>query len=155
MSKPKKKDAAPEKEVLALARFSPEQFPMSLDAAVDMIRDQLCARMASEQGNFWSMILRQIAKTNGIDGTCDTAITEAIGTLLRQLPDAATISMWRQTEAGMMEESEDDCLFPDCLRMDLEMELLQQVTELAWWEAEQLKPKSKRKKWDRRKMRDE
>jgi hypothetical protein len=63
--------------------------------------------------------------------------------------------MWRETEAGMMDESEDDCLIPDCLRMDLEIELLQQVTELAWWEAEKLKPKSKRKKWDRRMMRDD
>jgi hypothetical protein len=39
--------------------------------------------------------------------------------------------------------------------MDLEMEILQQTTELAWWEAEQLKPKSKRKKWHRREIEDE
>ena len=49
---------------------------------------------------------------------------------------------------------EDECLFPFSCRMDLEMEILQQTTEMAWWEAEQLKPKSKRKKWHRGEMED-
>lgn len=65
------------------------------------------------------------------------------------------LSLWRETETGMCDDTEDECLFPDCCRMDLEMEILQQTTEMAWWEAEQLKPKSKRKKWYRREMEDE
>lgn len=137
------------------AQFIPPQCFMSLDEAVDTIREQLLARKASEQGDVWSVILQQTAKHNGIDGTCDDAITEAIRTLLKQLPDQAIISMWRQTEVGMTDHSEDDCLFPDCLHMDLEIELLQQTMDLACWEVEQLKPKSKRKKCDRRTLNDD
>ena len=48
---------------------------------------------------------------------------------------AAASSTWRETEVGMCDETEDDRLFPDDLRMDLETELLQQITALAWEEA--------------------
>jgi hypothetical protein len=40
-----------------------------------------------------------------------------------------------ETETGMINEIEDECLFPDSVRMDLEMELLQEITNLAWEEA--------------------
>ena len=35
----------------------------------------------------------------------------------------------------MDDETEEDCLYPDSVRMDLEMELLQEITDLAWEEA--------------------
>jgi hypothetical protein len=35
----------------------------------------------------------------------------------------------------MCDETPDDHLFPDDLRMDVEMEVLQQVTDLTWEEA--------------------
>lgn len=43
----------------------------------------------------------------------------------------------RTTEAGFADETDDDCLFPDCTRIDLGMELLQAVTDLAWNEAKE------------------
>ena len=51
------------------------------------------------------------------------------------LDDETSIALWRTTEAGFADETEDDCLFPDCIRIDLEMELLKEVTDLAWNEA--------------------
>jgi hypothetical protein len=62
-------------------------------------------------------------------------ILEVIRSVLSQVNDKTVISLWRQTETGMGDETEDECLFPKCVRMDLEMELLQEITNLAWEEA--------------------
>ena len=37
----------------------------------------------------------------------------------------------------MCDDTPDEFLFPDDLRMDLEMELLQQIIEMAWQEAKE------------------
>jgi hypothetical protein len=41
-------------------------------------------------------------------------------------------------EAGFADDTDDDCLFPDCICIDLEMELLKAVTDLAWGEAREM-----------------
>jgi hypothetical protein len=56
---------------------------------------------------------------------------------LSQLDDDTSIALWRKTEAGFANDTEDDCLFPACIRIDLEMELLKAVTDLAWTEAKE------------------
>ncbi|MEI7684812.1 MAG: hypothetical protein WCL32_07270 [Planctomycetota bacterium] len=119
---------------------------MYLSQAVDEIRDTLVQHRLSGRKALWSTILKQIAKQNSFDGHYADTILDAIRAFLKPLDDKTIISLWRETETGMCDETEDECLFPECCRIDLEMEILHQTTELAWWEAEQLKPKSKRKK---------
>jgi hypothetical protein len=128
---------------------------MYLSEAVDDIRDALVQHRLSGRKTLWATILKQIAKQDSFDGHYADTILDAIRAFLKPLDDKTILSLWRETETGMCDDTEDECLFPDCCRMDLEMEILQQTTELAWWEAEQLKPKSKRKKWHRREMEDE
>ncbi len=128
---------------------------MYLSEAVDDIRDTLVQHRLSGRRTLWATILKQIAKQDSFDGQYVDTILEAIRAFLKPLDDKTIISLWRETETGMCDDTEDECLFPFSCRMDLEMEILQQTTELAWWEAEQLKPKSKRKKWHRREMDDE
>jgi hypothetical protein len=53
------------------------------------------------------------------------------------LYDQASIALWRRTEAGLGNDNDDDCVFLDCIRTDLEMELLKEVTDLAWNEAKE------------------
>ena len=85
--------------------------------------------------NLWSTILKQIRKQDSFDGKHADTILETIRSFLSQLDDETTIALWRTTEAGFGDETEDDYLFPDCVRLDVEMELLKAVTDLAWNEA--------------------
>jgi hypothetical protein len=106
--------------------------------AVDVIREKLVLCRLPGRKTLWSTILKQIAKQNSIDGHYADTILVAICAFLKPLEDSTIISLWRETETGMSDDTEDECLYHDSCRMDLEMELLQQITELAWEEAKKL-----------------
>ena len=78
--------------------------------------------------DLWSAILRQIRLGNSFDGRHSDTIIEVIGEFLVALDDATAISLWRETETGMNDDAANDELVSDCVRMDLEMELLKTVT---------------------------
>ena len=110
---------------------------MELTEAADAIREKLIEHRMSRTTNLWSTILKQIRKQDAFDGQYADTILEIIRSFLSQLDDETSIALWRTTEAGFADDTEDDCLFPDCIRMDLEMELLKAVTDLAWNEAKE------------------
>jgi hypothetical protein len=110
---------------------------MELTEAADAIREKLIKHRISTRANLWSTILKQMRRQDAFDGKYADTILEIIRSFLSQLDDEAAIALWRSTEAGLADDSEDDCLFPDSIRIDLEMELLKEVTELAWHEAKQ------------------
>ena len=128
---------------------------MYLSEAVDDIRAALVQHRLSGRKTLWATILKQIAKQDCIDGQYADTILEVIRAFLKPLDNKTIISLWQETETGMCDDTEDECLFPVCCRMELDMEILHQTTEMAWWEAEQLKPKSKRKKRPRREIEDD
>jgi hypothetical protein len=108
---------------------------MHLTEAVDAIRERLVRHRLSGRKPLWATILKQTAKQDGFDGHYADTILEVIRHFVRQLDDETTISLWRQTETGMGDQTEEAYLFPDSVRMDLEMESLQEITDLAWTEA--------------------
>jgi hypothetical protein len=108
---------------------------MDLIEAADAIREKLIERRISRTANVWSTILKQIRKQDSIDGQYADTIEEVIRSFLSQLADQTAIGVWRTTDAGLADETEDDCLFPDSVRINLAMELLEAVTDLAWNEA--------------------
>ena len=108
---------------------------MHLSEAIHAIREMLMEHRFSGAGDLWSTILNQIAEQDSFDGRHADTILDLIRSYLGQLGDRTAIALWRTTEAGFADETEDDCLFPDSIRMDLEMELLKGVTDLAWDEA--------------------
>jgi len=110
---------------------------MELTEAADYIREKLIEHRISQRGNLWSTILRQIRKQDSFDGQYADTILEIVRSFLRQLDEQTAIGLWRTTEAGFADDTEDDCLLPDCIRIDLEMELLKAVTDLAWNEAKE------------------
>jgi hypothetical protein len=110
---------------------------MYLAEAVDEIREKLVQRRLSGRKTLWATILKQIAKQDSFEGQHADTILEVIRSFLKPLDDKTIISLWRQTETGMGEDVDDECLFPDCCRLDLEMELLQEITDLAWAEAKE------------------
>jgi|GEM_PF-7031949 hypothetical protein len=110
---------------------------MEFDDVVDVIREKLLQHRISGKATLWSTIVTRIASNDSFDAKYADTILEAIRSLLESLDDRTVISLWRQSETGMGDDTEDDCLFPDCCRMQLEMELLQTITDLAWAEAKQ------------------
>ena len=108
---------------------------MYLFEAADTIRDRLIEHQVSRSEDLWETILKQIKKQDSFDGKYVEPILEVIRTFLSQLDDDTTIALWRTTETGCAYDSDDDWLIPDDLRFDLEMELLKEVTDLAWSEA--------------------
>jgi hypothetical protein len=105
---------------------------MELTEAVYTIRDKLMEHRISRRTNLWSTILKQIAKRDSFDGKHADTILDITRSFLSQLDDETVIGLWRTTETGFADDIEDDCLFPDSVRMNLEMELLKEVTDLAW-----------------------
>ena len=118
-------------------RSPPGHVTCKLTEAVDAIREKLVEHRLSRTANLWSTILKQISKQNSFDGKYVDTILDIIRWFLRQLDDEAAIALWRTTETGFADDTEDDCLFPDSIRIDLEMELLKEVTDQAWNEAKE------------------
>ena len=110
---------------------------MYLAKAVDAIRENLAQHRLSGRKTLWATILKQIAKRDAFDGHYADTILEVVRSFLSQVDDKTIISLSRQTETGLGDETEDECLYPDSVRMDLEMELLQEITDLAWDEAKE------------------
>lgn len=110
---------------------------MDLTEAADAIREKLVEQRISRTASLWSTILKQLRTQDSFDGHHADTILEIIRSSLNRLDDQTTIGLWRTTEAGFADDTEDDCLFPDCIRIDLEMELLRAITDLAWNEAKE------------------
>jgi hypothetical protein len=95
---------------------------MDLTDAADLVREKLTEHRISPRTNLWLTILKQIKKKNSFDGDYVETILEIIRSFLSQLDDQTTIDLWRTTETGLLDDSEDDCLFPDSVRMNLEFD---------------------------------
>jgi hypothetical protein len=108
---------------------------LELAEAADAIREKLIEHRISQRAHLWSTILKQIKKQDAFGGKHAHKILEMIRSFLSQLDDEGTIALRSTTEAGLTDDTEDDCLFPDSVRLDLEMDLLKAVTDLAWYEA--------------------
>lgn len=108
---------------------------MHLSEAIWAVREKLMEHRISRTADLWSTILEQVAEQDSFDGRLTDTILDLIRSYLGRLDDQTTIALWRTTEAGFADDTEVDCLFPDSIRMELEMELLKGVTDLAWDEA--------------------
>jgi hypothetical protein len=110
---------------------------MDLTEAADAIGEKHIEHRISQTANHRSTILKQIRKQDSFDGIYADTILEIIRLFLSRLDDQTTIGLWRTTVAGFADDSENDCLFPDSIRIDLETELPKAVTDLAWNEAKE------------------
>jgi hypothetical protein len=116
---------------------------LSFFAAVDDIRDAAIEHRlpGPRKKLLWATILAQVAKRDACDGSLANLLLGIIRDYLKKPTDEDIISMWLQTESGGGDDPEE--LLPECVRIDLEMELLAEVTRVAWDEARP--PKRKRR----------
>lgn len=115
---------------------------LSFFAAAEEIREAaMDYRLPGPKKLLWATILSQVAKTDTCDGSLADLLLEIIRSYLKKPDDKDIIAMWLETESGGGDDSEE--LLADCVRIDLEMELLAEVTRIAWDEAKK-RPRRKR-----------
>jgi len=109
--------------------FIAERKPhLSLNEAIDAIRGQLIA------ADCWSTMLVQIAKQDALEGAMSDIILDVIERFLNGLYEEALKAMWEETDMGMQSAYRAEEIPLDEARQDLSMELLDEVTGLAWEE---------------------
>jgi hypothetical protein len=89
----------------------------------------------------WATILAQVAKSDMCDGALADLLLDIIRGYLKKAADDDICSMWMQTESGGGDDPAE--VVADWVRYALEMELLAEVTRIAWDEA---RPQGKKKK---------
>ena len=129
------------KPVFSLCRGT--EMSLSFYTAVDDIREAATQhRLPGSNKKFlWATILAQVAKSDMCDGSLADLLLDIIRDYLKRPSDEEIISMWLETETGSGDDPEK--LLADSVRLDLEMELLAEVTRVAWDEA---RPKGQQKK---------
>ncbi|MCH7688487.1 MAG: hypothetical protein IH899_17690 [Planctomycetes bacterium] len=111
--------------------------PLNLTAAIELIRqDAIAHSVVAKKGDLWSTMLSQIKTSDSIDGKHADALQGIIATFLSQLDDGTVIALWAKTETGQADHDDLESFVADNVRMALEMELLDEVTKLAWEEAD-------------------
>ena len=107
---------------------------LSFYTAVDDIRETATEYRlpGSRTKRLWATILAQVAKSDACDGSLADLLLGIIRDDLQKPSDEDIISMWLETESGGGDDPDE--LIPDCVRIDLEMELLAEVTRVAWEE---------------------
>jgi hypothetical protein len=118
---------------------------LSFYTAVDDIREAATQhRLPGSNKKFlWATILAQVAKSDMCDRLLADLLLDIIRDYLNRPSDVEIISMWLETEAGGGDDPEE--LLADCVRIDLEMELLAEVTRVAWDEARPRAPRKKKR----------
>ena len=116
---------------------------LSFYTAVDDIRATATEYRlpGSNKKLLWATILAQVASSDMCDGSLADLLLDIIRDYLKRPSDEEIISMWLETETGSGDDPEE--LLANSVRLGLEMELLAEVTRVAWEEA---RPRTLRKK---------
>jgi hypothetical protein len=118
---------------------------LSFYAAVDDVREAATEYRlpGSNKKLLWATILAQVAKQDACGGSLADLLLDIIRAYLKRPSEEEIISMWLETETGGGDDPEE--LLADCVRIDLEMELLAEVTRVAWDEARPRTPREKKR----------
>lgn len=106
------------------------------DAVQDIV-EWLNAQTDPENGkvNVWSKIVAQISERDSLDASYCEIVEKGISDYLNKLDDDAKRQLWTETESGLGSDAEAQDFLIDSIEMELEMELLDEVTQYAWHEA--------------------
>jgi hypothetical protein len=102
-----------------------------------------CARFVEMRTKrLWATILAQVGKSDACDGLLSDLLLDIIRDYLKRPSDEEIVSMWLATETGSGDDPDE--LLADSVRLGLEMELLAEVTRVAWKETRPPKNRKKR-----------
>lgn len=86
--------------------------------------------------DLWTAMTLQISSRDSCGGAYIHIIMELINKHLKKLKEKTIRSLWKETETGIKNQLDDEGLSTDSLCTDLEMELLELITNRAWNDAE-------------------
>ena len=86
----------------------------------------------NDKMNLWEMTLHQIKNKNSIDGRCYGSIQNIVNESIKKLSDEEIIGIWKETELSLNRDFEPEDVPIDSLRFDLEEEIMDGITAIAW-----------------------
>lgn len=88
--------------------------------------------------DIWEKILSQIRERDSFNASYCDVIQDVISDYLKKLDDDSKRYIWKETETGCKDNDSDvQDIYIDSISMDLEQELLDEITRYAWDEANQ------------------
>lgn len=88
----------------------------------------------TDEMSLWEMTVHQIKIKNSIDGLYYNLIQDIVNEYIKKLKDEEVINIWKETESGMNRNFEPEDLPTDSLKLDLEEEIMDEITTIAWSE---------------------
>jgi Zn-dependent M32 family carboxypeptidase len=120
---------------------------MSLVAAVAEVIDVLRGRstLGREGAHDWDRIVRAVTEKESLNKDEVHAMEKAIADVYGGWSDSQRRAAWYETESGMTDDDDGSCDTSfNGIGYALQIELLDEVTQAAWREADELKAAAKR-----------
>jgi len=86
--------------------------------------------------NLWETTLHQIKNKNSIDGRYYSLIQNIVNEFIKKLRDEEIIQIWKETELSLNRDFEPEDVPIDSLKFDLEEEIMDEITTIAWRDTE-------------------
>ncbi|MFH1699550.1 MAG: hypothetical protein ABIE07_03090 [Candidatus Zixiibacteriota bacterium] len=89
----------------------------------------------NEEMNIWDMVVYQIKKKDSIEGVYYDLTQNVVNDNISKLKNEEII-IWKETESGINRDYEPEDVPIDSLKLDLEEEIMDEITNIAWHEIE-------------------
>jgi predicted nucleic acid-binding protein len=86
--------------------------------------------------NLWEVTINQIKNKNSIDGRCYSIIQNIVNQSIKNLRDEEVMQFWKETELSINRDFEPEDIPIDSLKFDLEEEIMDEITTIAWTDTE-------------------
>ena len=109
-----------------------------ISEVIKSIINELNSKPCSDDGkiNLWDMTVHQIKNKDSVDGRYYDSIQGIVNEHISQMKDDEVIIVWKETETGINRDYEPEDVPIDSLKFDLEEELMDEITKIAWSETE-------------------
>lgn len=110
-------------------------------AVIDIIDIIRSYSAASDGRDRWDLIVRTVAENDSLPHSQVEVIERAIAEAYRGWSDAQRRSIWYETDSGMTDDDDDEICDTSFngIGYALQVEMLDEVTQAAWRDAEELK----------------
>ena len=90
----------------------------------------------NDKMNLWDIVVHQIKVKNSLDGFYYDLIQSVSNEYINKLKDNEIIQIWKETETGRNSINEPENVPIDSLKFELEDEIMSEITDVAWSQAE-------------------
>jgi len=105
-----------------------------INSIIQTLNSKSCP--GNDEMNLWETTLHQIKNKNSIDGRCYSLIQNIVNEFIEKLRDEEIIQIWKETELSLNRDFEPEDVPIDSLKFDLEEEIMDEITTIAWRDTE-------------------